>query len=91
MPGRHDSKQALQTWFDVACKARWQSFADTKRDFGASVDLAHGKFVFDIRGNKYRLVCSIDFIRHGVLVLWIGTHGEYDELNRNDGQKMKLP
>jgi mRNA interferase HigB len=55
----------------------------------ARVDLAHGKYVFDIGGNKYRLVCSIDFVRHGVLVLWVGTHAEYDELNKRGGERLK--
>jgi hypothetical protein len=41
------------------------------------------------RGNPYRLVCVIDFVRHGVLVLWIGTHAEYDRLNGNDGAGLK--
>ena len=57
--------------------------------YGAHVDLAHGKYVFDIKGNAYRLVCVIDFVRHGVLVLWVGTHREYDELNRRGGAKLK--
>jgi mRNA interferase HigB len=60
-----------------------------KRDYGARVDLAHGRHVFDIAGNKYRVVCSIDFLRHGVLILWVGTHADYDELNRQGGRKLR--
>ncbi|MEA2738856.1 MAG: mRNA interferase HigB [Acetobacteraceae bacterium] len=88
-PGRADSQPALRTWFDVASKAQWTSFADVKRDYGVNVDLAHGKFVFDINSNRYRLICLIDFVRHGVLVLWIGTHSEYDQLNRRGGKGLK--
>jgi mRNA interferase HigB len=88
-PGRRDSEQPLKTWFDVVRKARWSSHSDVKTDLGANVDLAHGKYVFDIKGNAYRLVCLIDFVRHGVLVLWIGTHAEYDELNRRGGERLK--
>ena len=88
-PGRSDSEAALCTWFDVASAARWAGHVDVKRDYGGNVDLAHGKYIFDIRGNRYRLVCVIDFVRHGVLVLWIGTHSEYDRLNRNDGAGLK--
>jgi len=88
-PGRSDSEAALRTWFDVVSAARWVSHADVKRDYGANVDLAYGKHIFDIRGNRYRLVCVIDFVRHGVLVPWIGTHSEYDRLNRNDGAGLK--
>ena len=48
-----------------------------------------GNYIFDIRGNRYRLVCVIDFIRHGVLVLWIHTHAGYDRLYRYDGAGLK--
>lgn len=89
-PDRRDSEQPLKTWFDVASKARWSSHADVNTAFGARVDLAHGKYVFDIKANDYRLVCVIDFARHGVLVLWVGTHSEYDELNARNGERLKL-
>ena len=45
-----------------------------KASYGAKVDLAYGRYVFNIGGNKYRLICRIDFTRHGVLALWVGTH-----------------
>lgn len=88
-PGRTDSEAALRTWFDVVSAARWTGHSDVKKDYGGNVDLAHRKYIFDIRGNRYRLVCVIDFVRHGVLVLWIGNHNEYDRLNRNDGAGLK--
>jgi len=88
-PGKGNSQTALEVWYDVTRNAQWRHFDDVKRSFGARVDLAHGKTVFDIRNNEYRLICSIDYVRHGVLVLWIGTHKEYDDLNKNKGKKMK--
>lgn len=88
-PGRRQSEQSLKTWYGVAKKAEWTSHDDVKADFGANVDFAHSKYVFDIKGNDYRLVSVIDFVTHGVLVLWIGTHLEYDELNKRNGEKMK--
>ncbi len=84
-----DSEQPLKTWFNVTSKARWTSFADVKADYGVNVDLAHGKYVFDIKGNTYRLVCVIDFVQHGVLVLWVGTHLDYDRLCARDGARLK--
>lgn len=89
MPGRGQSEQLLKTWYSVVHKAQWRMHDEVKADFGANVDLAYGKYVFDIKGNDFRLVCVIDFARHGVLVLWIGTHREYDELNKNQGRKLK--
>lgn len=89
-PGRRLSEPAIKTWYAIVDAARWTSHADVKADFGAAVDLAHGKYVFDIKGNDYRLVCVIDFVRHGVLVLWVGTHADYDELNKRNGAKLRL-
>ena len=88
-PGRHDSETPLRTWFDVASKAKWAGLDDVKADYGKRVDIAHGKFVFDVHGNRYRIVCLIDFRRHGVLVLWVGNHVEYDKLCKNNGRKLK--
>jgi mRNA interferase HigB len=89
-PDRAQSEQPLKTWYSVVRKAEWKTHDDVKADFGASVDRAHGKYVSNVKGNDFRLVCVIDFARHGVLVLWIGTHREYDELNKNNGRKLKL-
>ena len=89
LPGRRDSEQPLKTWFNAARKARWASHDDIKTDFGGNVDYAYGRYIFDIKSNDYRLICRIDFKRHGVLVRWIGSHAEYDELNRRGGERMK--
>jgi mRNA interferase HigB len=87
-PGRDGLEQPLRMWHAVARKARWTNLGEIKRDF-PTVDLAHGRFVFDNKGNNCRLICSIDFVRHGVLVLWVGRHSEYDALMKNDGRQFK--
>jgi mRNA interferase HigB len=88
-PGRGDAERPLKTWYDVARAAAWTSHEHLKRSYGARVDLADGKYVFDIGGNKYRLVCKIDFVRRGVLTLWVGTHDEYDKLCAHGGRGLK--
>ncbi len=87
--GCENSEDGLKTWFDVASKAQWKSHVDVKAAFGANVDYAYGKYIFDIHGNDHRLICIIDFVRHGVLTLWLGSHDEYDELNKRDGEKLR--
>jgi len=58
--------------------------SDVRTDFPAA-DLVDGdKLVFNIGGNKYRLVCLVDFGRPTLFVLWIGTHADYDRLNVKD-------
>jgi mRNA-degrading endonuclease HigB of HigAB toxin-antitoxin module len=53
------------------------------------VDIAYGRYVFNIGGNKHRLICRIDFVRHGVLTLWVGNHDEYDGLCDRGGAGLK--
>jgi mRNA interferase HigB len=85
-----DSETPLKTWNDVVKNARWTSHDDVKAAYGAKVDLAHGFYVFDIGGNKYRLICRIDFLRHGVLTLRVCTHAEYDKLCANNGKLLRM-
>jgi mRNA interferase HigB len=88
-PGRRDSETPLKTWYDVAKKATWSSHGDVKADYGTNVDIAHGYYIFDIGGNKYRLICKIDFVRHGVLTLRVCTHTEYDDLCAKGGKRLQ--
>jgi mRNA interferase HigB len=88
-PGRQDSEIPLKTWYDVVSNAAWTSFSDVKAAYGVNVDLVHGYYIFDIGGNKYRLICKIDFVRHGVLTLRVCTHTEYDWLCAHDGKRLK--
>lgn len=87
--GREDSEQSLKTWYSVVSKAEWKTYDDIKAAYGAKVDLAHGKNVFNVKANDYRLSCVVDFVRHGVLVLWIGTYKEYDTLNQRKGERLR--
>lgn len=87
--GKRDSETPLKAWFDIVAAARWRSHDDVKASFGASVDLAYGRYAFNIGGNKHRLICRVDFVRHGVLILWIGPHADYDDLCANGGRKLQ--
>jgi mRNA interferase HigB len=74
-----DAEGSLRAWYRTCERAEWSCFADVKHHFG-SADIIGDKAVFNILGNRYRLVAAIDFVRKGVLVKWIGTHVEYDRL-----------
>ena len=72
-----DSEVQLQTWRKLLESSSPQNFADLRRIFG-SVDVV-GKFhVFDIRGNKYRIVCGINFQAQRCFIKDVMTHAEYD-------------
>jgi mRNA interferase HigB len=79
--GHADAEQPLRAWYRIANAAEWNSFADVKKDF-PSVDLVGAdRLVFNISGNKYRLVCLVRFGKPNLYVLWIGTHAEYNSID----------
>jgi mRNA interferase HigB len=72
----------LRAWFAVVSRAVWRGPADVKTMFGASVDfVADDRVIFDIGGNKYRLVVHVAYRFKRVLIKFIGTHKEYDRID----------
>jgi mRNA interferase HigB len=59
-------------------RANWESPADLKRDFRSASILKDGRAVFNIAGNKYRLVVWINYAYKVVYIRFIGTHAQYD-------------
>lgn len=71
----------LRNWFAIVDKAEWQCPADVKTAFGTTVDFVEdNRVVFDIGGNKYRLVAHVAYGYKRVLVKFVGTHKEYDKI-----------
>lgn len=79
-PKRAEVKGPLQAWHTVVSHASWESFADLKRTYG-NASLVGDCVVFNIAGNKYRLVTRVRYRAHKVYVLKIMTHAEYDVLD----------
>ncbi len=72
----------IRVWFTVVSKARWQGPNEIKRQFGTNVDfVADNRVIFDLGGNKYRLVAHVSYRFGRVLVKFIGTHSEYDRID----------
>ena len=65
---REDARVALQRWYDVAEKAGWKNLQDIKADFPATDYVGNQHYVFNIRGNKYRLVVVIKFTEGAIRV-----------------------
>lgn len=79
--GREDSRVALQRWYRTACKAAWGSLGDIKNDFPATDYVGNQRYVFNIRGNKYRLVVVVQFTHKHIFVRFVGTNEEYDKID----------
>jgi mRNA interferase HigB len=75
---RHpDAETALDVWFRIAKAALWQNLAEVRRTF-ASADAVGKWTIFNIRGNKYRLVAEINYKSHRIYIRHVLTHAEYD-------------
>lgn len=74
------AKTALQDWIIRVEKANWSTFADIKSDFRSVDAVGNQHYVFNIKGNDYRLVVVIKFFNHTILIRFIGTHSEYDRI-----------
>ena len=72
----------MRAWFAVVSKARWNDPNDVKRQFGTTVDfVSDSRAIFDLGGNKFRLVVHISYPFGRVLVKFVGTHAEYDQID----------
>jgi len=76
-----DSELPLQTWYKTVKNAKWTCFADVKRDFNSVDSVGNQRYVFNIKGNQYRLVVVIQFAHQYVYVRFVGTHTEYDKID----------
>ena len=75
-----DAKPYLEAWYGFTLKADWNSPIDVKKDFGNASILQGGRAVFNIAGNKYRLVVKINYPYRVVYIRFIGTHSQYDAI-----------
>ena len=76
-----DAEQALRSWHAEAEDATWRSPADVKRQYG-SASLIHGnRMVFNICGNKYRLVVKFNYAWQVAYTRFVGTHADYDAVD----------
>lgn len=82
---RHPAaEQPLKTWVAVTKGASWADPAAVKRTFNSADILRNGRVVFDIGGNKFRLVARIDYRCALLFVRFIGTHKDYDAVDANE-------
>ena len=80
-PEYADSTDPLLSWHAHALKASWNGPAQVKADFGTASILKNGRVVFNIGGNKYRLVTHINYAYGIVFIKFIGTHAQYDKID----------
>jgi mRNA interferase HigB len=74
-----DARDPLRAWLKIAKDAKWESFDDVKAAFGKRADRYKRFVIFDIGGNKYRLIAVIHYNRGLVYIRHVLTHAEYDK------------
>lgn len=80
-PSRADAREQCLAWYRHVLRADWAAPADVKRDFGNASILRDGRMIFNIAGNKYRLVTWINYPYRVVYVRFVGTHAEHDRID----------
>ena len=75
-----DSESPLNFWYHTVTAKQWDSINDLRQDFNSVDYVGNHRFVFNIKGNDYRLVAIISFNAKKVYIRFIGTHPEYDKI-----------
>ena len=75
------AKTLLLTWFHEFSKAEFRNFNELKQIYGNASIVTNNRVIFNIKGNDFRLVVSVNFKRLAAYVIWFGTHKEYDRMD----------
>lgn len=75
-----DAESALSIWYYSVYSKDWNSLNDLKKDFNSVDYVGSNRYVFNIKGNNYRLIAIISFNAKKVYIRFIGTHSEYDKI-----------
>lgn len=78
---RHgDAEKPLVYWFSIVENENWDKPAELMDRFPNARDIGRGRAIFNIKGNRYRLVVAINYQRKSVQIRFVGTHAEYDRI-----------
>lgn len=79
--GNEESRVPLERWYEITENAQWHNYAELKLDFPSADYVGNQHYVFNISGNKFRLVVVVKFIMGYVFVRWVGRHGDYEKID----------
>lgn len=78
-----EAREALKAWFADVSAARWRAPGDLRKMYATVSILNDNRAVFNIKGNKHRIVVRINYRRGWVYVRFIGTHAQYNQIDAN--------
>ncbi len=76
-----DAEQPLRAWFREASRADWKNPAEIKAAYRSASLVGNDRVVFNIAGNKYRLVVRVNYAYRVIYIRFVGTHGQYDRID----------
>ena len=76
-----DAEDALNNWYRLAESADWSNFHEVKNTFNSVDAVGNDRYVFNVRGNNYRIVTVIKFRARTVYIRFVGTHVAYDKID----------
>ncbi len=79
-----ETEQPLKAWFAETQKAQWNTPAEIKEKYRSASFVKNNRVIFNICGNKYRLIVRINYNSKTVFIRFIGTHSEYDKINAEE-------
>lgn len=79
-----DCEEQLKSWYKETKEANWKGPMDIKREYQSASFLQDNRVVFNLKGNKYRLIVRINFDYGVVWIRFIGTHSQYDKINASN-------
>ena len=74
------AKVPMQDWFKIARKAEWENYSDMKKTFNSVDSVGNQRYVFNVRGNHYRIVVKVMFKLKRIYIRWVGNHRDYDRI-----------
>ena len=74
-----DAKTALEDWYRKVTNADWNNFSDIRNMFNSVDSVGNKRYVFNIKGNNYRLVAIVLFVAKQVYIRFVGSHADYDK------------
>lgn len=76
-----DAKEQLLAWYQLVKRAQWRTPADVKNQYRNASFIGNNRIVFNIAGNKYRLIVEVNYSAKIVYIRFVGTHKEYDKID----------
>jgi mRNA interferase HigB len=75
-----DSKTMLEDWYYKTKESEWNNFSEMKNSFNSVDFVGNKRYVFNIKGNMYRIIAIVLFVPKYVYLRFVGTHAEYDKI-----------